>query len=189
MKKRHLAAALFICLVTCGCGSPSGPGPAPTPARSSVLTLGLSSPAVFRWGGYAGYADGSRHVCGDIHVDWLFGESGGLGATITGSDVYVLHANGDITDRIVRTDGVTRVPALGTARATTDRYLCGWSGKPTLRLTCALNLCCPTQAGDSCGNDLPYTVRGSFTLVDEAGLSHSLSMSVPTAETGNTASR
>lgn len=175
---RRLALALVILLPACGGkSSPSGSSPA-TAARASVLTL--TATGTFRQVGRASYGDGSQHVCGDIHVDWNFTESGGLGAMVIESDVHVLHANGDITYRIVRTGVSTRVPASGTARITTDRYLCGWLGKPTLRLTCDLHQCCPTQAGQPCGNDLPYTVRGSFTLVDDAGASHTLmSMSAP----------
>lgn len=145
-----LRAAVLVVLPLLGCGggggsaSPSGPTPVatPTPPARAVVTVG----------GVGTYTVSGRQqvvgltlLCGDVHVDWTFAESAGLGASVTQADVWILEADGDISDRRVSTEPLA-IPAGGTARATTDRSMCGYQER-----------------------DFPAVVRAVWDLRDAAG--------------------
>lgn len=131
--RRALAFVSLAFLAGCGGSSnPGGPGPVPSPtptpplADRSVIVLGhrnnrftVTSRTMIRR---------LEQVCGDAHVEFVFAEQAGLGATLTQAETYLLAANGDILQRQVR-PADDRIEAQGTAEFQTNRTQCGIVGR------------------------------------------------------------
>lgn len=126
---------VVLCLAHAACGGSSNPAgppvptptPTPTPAPQAMLIVGAQNNT---------FTVTSRTqvrnrtvVCGDAHVEWVFGETAGLGATLVQSDIYLLAANGDISEREVTPGGNRRIEALGTVTYQTNRMDCGTIGR------------------------------------------------------------
>jgi hypothetical protein len=86
-----------------------------------------------------------EQVCGDAHVEFVFGEQAGLGATLVQAESYLLGANGDIIQRLVRPSN-DRIEALGTAEFQTNRTQCG-----------------------IVGHDYPFSIHSIWTWQDDHG--------------------
>lgn len=148
----------IVTLVSCGGGggSPTAPAaPTAPPATPAVarLTLGVD---LATW---TVTSDDKLMACGDGLVTWRITESAGLAATITGSDVYLQHASGEIEGRIVSNDRNDAVPAGGFVTVNASRFFCEWhnsnshQGPTIMKATLALT--------DVKGN--------AFALVGETG--------------------
>src|SRR5262245_51484701 len=95
LMRRALAFASLVFLAGCGGSSnPVDPAPVPSPsptppeADRAVIVLGhrnntftVTSRTQIRR---------QTQVCGDAHVEFVFGEQAGLGATLTQAETYLL---------------------------------------------------------------------------------------------------